>query len=228
MKNSAARISIIIPTLNEATTITDCLQRLAILRRYHHEVIVVDGGSEDNTFALARPLCDKIFRSSPLRSLQMNTGAEHAQGEYLLFLHADTHLPEDIDQFIGLFETDEKLWGRFDIRLSGTAWIFRVIEACINFRSRLSGIATGDQAIFVHKSLFRDVDGFPNLPLMEDIALSVALKKITRPTCLHLRVISSSRRWERHGVVKTIVTMWSLRLLYFLGYDVIKLARHYR
>ena len=221
-------LSIIIPVLNEAETIERCLQNLQKLRKDGHEVIVVDGNSRDNTVALARPLCDTVLSSKPARSMQMNSGAGQAAGNYLLFLHADTFLPEDISPLIALAKRNQRAWGRFDIHLSGRAWGFRVIESGINWRSRLSGIATGDQALFVQHKLFNEIGGFPGLALMEDIAISKLLKKITRPICLSARVQSSSRRWEKNGVIKTILTMWLLRALYFFGCDTARLARHYQ
>lgn len=219
-------LSIIIPVLNEAETIARCLRPLQGLRKDGHEVIVVDGDSRDNSVALAGPLCDKVLSSRPCRAIQMNAGAGEAAGDYLLFLHADTFLPADIRPLISLAE--KRAWGRFDIHLSGQAWGFRVIETCINLRSRLSGIATGDQALFIQHELFNEIGGFPELALMEDIAISKLLKKISRPICLPARVESSSRRWEKNGLIKTILTMWLLRALYFFGCDPARLARHYQ
>lgn len=221
-------LSIIIPVLNEAETITRCLRPLQKLRRAGHEVIVVDGNSRDNTAALAGPLCDKVLSSPPGRAVQMNTGAGQAAGAYLLFLHADTFLPADIGPLIALARKNQRAWGRFDIHLSGRALGFRVIETCINLRSRLSGIATGDQALFIQRALFNEIGGYPELALMEDIAISKILKKISRPICLPAKVESSSRRWEQHGLIKTILTMWLLRALYFCGCDPARLARYYQ
>ena len=220
-------LSIIIPTLNEAEVIEHCLNDLQELKNAGNEIIVVDGRSKDNTVDLARPLSSQLIVSEPARSTQMNIGARHAKGKFLLFLHADTTLPENIDQLIALINKNEKTWGRFDVRLTNDAWWYRVIELCMNQRSRITGIATGDQAIFVHKMLFTEIDGFPELPLMEDIAISKMLNKISRPVCLHSKVSSSSRRWEKNGVIRTILKMWLFRLVYFFGYDASKLAQRY-
>ena len=158
----------------------------------------------------------------------MNIGAQHAAGDYLLFLHGDTSLPDDLGELTTILDMEEYAWGRFDMRLSGQAWVFRMIESCMNLRSRISGVATGDQAIFVHRKLFEKVGAYPEIALMEDVAMSKKLRKVMPPICLRSCVMSSSRRWEQHGIIKMIVKMWLFRLLYFFGYDTQKLARHYR
>ena len=221
------RLSVIVPTLDEAAGIVAALTALAPLRAQGHEVIVVDAG-EDGTAALARPLADRVLRAPRGRARQMNRGAAVASGEVLLFLHADTRLPPSGAQAIvaGLARTGRG-WGRFDVRLSGRLPALRVVEAFMNGRSRLTGIATGDQAIFVTRDRFREVGGYPDIPLMEDVALSKALKRLGRPLCLRDRVTTSSRRWERDGVARTVLLMWSLRLRYFLGADPGDLARRY-
>ena len=221
------RLSVIVPTLDEAAGIVAALTALAPLRAQGHEVIVVDAG-EDGTAALARPLADRVLRAPRGRARQMNRGAAAASGEVLLFLHADTRLPPSGAQAIvaGLARTGRG-WGRFDVRLSGRLPALRVVEAFMNGRSRLTGIATGDQAIFVTRDRFRAVGGYPDIPLMEDVALSKALKHLGRPLCLRDRVTTSSRRWERDGVARTVLLMWSLRLRYFLGADPGDLARRY-
>lgn len=221
--------SIVIPTLNEAETISHTLQGLQSWRARGHELILVDGGSTDDTVILAAPLVDRLLHSTAGRALQMNTGAKVASGELLLFLHADTHLPADAECHIveGL-RRQHAAWGRFDLHLSGTHPLLRVIEYLINLRSRWSGIATGDQAMFVLRPLFEQVQGFLPIPLMEDVALSKTLKAHSRPVCLKSHVISSSRRWERHGIVRTVLLMWRLRLGYALGADPARLATQYR
>lgn len=221
------RLSVIVPTLDEAAGIVEALTALAPLRAQGHEVIVVDAG-EDGTAALARPLADRVLRAPRGRARQMNRGAAVASGEVLLFLHADTRLPPSGAQAIvaGLARTGHG-WGRFDVRLAGRLPALRVVEAFMNGRSRLTGIATGDQAIFVTRDRFREVGGYPDIPLMEDVALSKALKRLGRPLCLRDRVTTSSRRWERDGVARTVLLMWSLRLRYFLGADPGDLARRY-
>ncbi|MFB3884094.1 MAG: TIGR04283 family arsenosugar biosynthesis glycosyltransferase [Thermodesulfobacteriota bacterium] len=221
-------LSIIIPAFNEAGLITQTLSALQPLRAAGNELIVVDGGSSDDTIALSKPLADRIVRSARGRSRQMNAGARISRGEVLLFLHADTLLPEGADQLI-LCEMEKRgrNWGRFDIRLSGRHLIFRVVELLMNLRSRITGIATGDQAIFVQRKLFETVGGFPEVDLMEDIAMSKFLNKCGPPLCLWQRVVSSSRRWQRNGIVRTILTMWSLRLAYFYKAEPGRLAQVY-
>lgn len=221
------KISIIVPVLNEAETITATLQHLQKCRQQGHEVIVVDGGSEDDTIARANALVDKVLVSRCGRALQMNAGAERASGEGLVFLHADTLLPANAcARLIDIFEQG-KQWGRFNVRLSGQYWFFRVIETMMNLRSCFTSIATGDQAIFVLKSVFSKVGGFPEIELMEDIVLCRKLRSSSRPVCLKDRVITSSRKWESNGIMHTVFLMWRLRLMYFFGVPADKLARLY-
>ena len=221
-------LSIVIPTLNEAQGIVSFLQPLQPLRERGVELILADGGSRDSTVAAASPLVDRVLTSPCGRALQMNAGAARAGGGVLLFLHADTGLPDDAERLIldGLRETGRR-WGRFDVRLSGAAPMLRVVEWMMNQRSRLTGIATGDQGLFVERGLFVDVGGFPGIALMEDVALSATLKRHGRPLCLAQRVIASSRRWEKHGIWRTIALMWRLRLAYFLGTEPARLAEIY-
>ena len=220
------RLSIIIPALNEAGGIAETLRPLQILRRHGHEVILVDGGSRDATVVLAATGVDQVIHSSRGRAQQLNAGAHAARGQALVFLHADTQLPPDADQLI-LHALKRRLWGRFDVRLSGTHSGLRVIEKLMNWRSRLTGIATGDQAIFVRRETFLAVGGFPAIPLMEDIALSRSLKQLGRPQCLRACVTTSSRRWEQQGLIRTILLMWWLRLAFWLGADPARLAQRY-
>jgi rSAM/selenodomain-associated transferase 2 len=222
------KISIIIPVLNEAALIVQTLSALQPLRAAGHELIVVDGGSDDATIPLSERFADQIIRSSKGRSQQMNTGAKLAKGGIFLFLHSDTLLPEGGDHLIikGM-ERGRKWWGRFDVHLSGGHFLLRIVEWLMNWRSRITGIATGDQAIFVQKKIFETVGGFPNIDLMEDIALSRLLKRIGPPLCLWRRVITSSRRWERNGILRTVLFMWFLRLAYFYKTDPRRLAQFY-
>ena len=222
------RLSIIIPVLNEAKNLTRVLQSLQGFRRSGHEVIVVDGGSSDNSLVLAREAADLVIASEPGRALQMNAGAERAAGDVYLFLHADTVLPDDALLLLSALDTSISFWGRFDIRLSSNKTVFRLIEWLMNKRSRLTSIATGDQALFVERQLFEEIKGFPAISLMEDIAISRALKKYSAPVCLSSKVISSSRRWESKGIVITVLLMWKLRLYYFFGMSPDKLHRLYR
>lgn len=223
-----SRISIIIPVLNEAMLIVQTLSALQPLRVRGHELIVVDGGSDDATAALSQPFSDKVINSPRGRAQQLNTGARIAKGDILLFLHADTFLPESADLLIidGI-RNQNKSWGRFDVNLSGTHPLLRFVEYLMNVRSRLTGMATGDQGIFVLKKLFDRVGGFPEIDLMEDIALSRILKKYGPSLCLWQRVVTSSRRWERNGILRTILLMWRLRLVYRLGANPRRLAQLY-
>ena len=215
--------------LDESAAIAHTLARLAPLRAAGHEVVVVDGGSADGTAALAAPRCDRVLASAPGRARQMNAGAAAARGAILLFVHADTLLPPGADEAIGHALADgRRCWGRFDVRLDGDEHAFRVIERLMNLRSRVSGIATGDQAMFVTREAFAAVGGFPDQALMEDVALSARLKRLSRPACLAGPVITSARRWRERGVARTVVLMWRLRLAYALGADPRSLARRYQ
>ncbi|RJQ45855.1 MAG: glycosyltransferase [Gammaproteobacteria bacterium] len=219
-------ISIILPTLNEADGIVDTLHPLQVWRMRGHEIIMADGGSDDATVTLAGPWVDKVIRSGRGRAVQMNAGARAARSDILLFLHADTQLPPDADALI-LDALQARAWGRFDVRLSGAHPLLRVVETLMNWRSRLTGIATGDQALFVRRGLFEKIGGFPQIPLMEDIALCRKLKKYGPPLCLKQRVLTSSRRWEQHGILRTVWLMWRLRLAYALGADPAQLVKSY-
>ncbi len=220
------KFSIIIPTLNEQTMIKDCLLALQVYRA-EAELIVVDGGSHDATYQMAQSLADKVLKTAAGRALQMNAGAACANGEILIFLHADTQLPCNALARIAEGLNPTTGWGRFDIALQGTAFVLKIIAWMMNWRSRLTGIATGDQVIFVRKTVFEQLGAYPDLALMEDIALSARLKKYSKPLCLKDKVISSGRRWERFGILSTILLMWGLRLGYFLGIDTKTLARIY-
>jgi rSAM/selenodomain-associated transferase 2 len=222
------KISIVIPVLNEAALVVQTLPALQPLRAAGHELILVDGGSDDTTVSLSEPFVDQTIRSSKGRSRQMNNGAMAAKGDVLLFLHIDTLLPEGADRLIvNGMEREMRSWGRFDVRLSGGHPLFRVVDWLMNWRSRITCIATGDQAIFVQKKLFRTVGGFPDIDLMEDIALSKRLKGYSLPCCLWQRVITSSRRWEKNGMVRTILLMWFLRGAHFLKVNPNRLAKFY-
>ena len=221
------KLSIIIPALNEAGSIEQVLMSVRGLDM-HAEVIVVDGGSEDNTYTLAQPLADQVIQSARGRARQMNAGATKARGKYLLFLHADTRLtPEATGQLQSAFDRDAD-WGRFDVRISGKPAMLKVVARLMNLRSRLSGIATGDQAMFIRRDLFESIGGFPDQPLMEDIELSRRLLKHSRPCCLTGPVTTSGRRWEQRGVWSAIGLMWRLRYRYWRGESAEQLAKEYR
>ena len=220
------RLTIVLPVLNEAAIIVAALQALAPLRERGAEVIVVDGGSRDSTARLAEPLADRVIAVPRGRGAPMNAGAALGSGDRLLFLHADTALPDNADALIEA-ALRRRPWGRFDLRIAGRHPLLALVAHMINLRSRLTGVATGDQAIFVTREAFVAVGGFPDLPLMEDIAISHRLKRLCRPFCIGTPVVTSGRRWERNGVVRTILLMWRLRLAYYLGVEPDLLARRY-
>jgi rSAM/selenodomain-associated transferase 2 len=220
------RLTIVIPVLNEAAIIVGALQALAPLRARGAEIIVADGGSRDGTAQLAAPLADRVIAAPRGRGAPMNAGAALGKGDALLFLHADTALPDDADRLIAA-ALSQRAWGRFDLRIAGRHPLLAIVARMINWRSRLTGIATGDQAIFVRREAFQAAGGFPDLPLMEDIAISRRLKRLGRPACIATPVVTSGRRWETNGVVRTIVLMWRLRLAYYFGVEPALLAQRY-
>lgn len=222
------RISVIVPTLNEGAVIDGLLGDLQSLRAAGHEVIVVDGGSDDDTCDRAAGSVDRLIRSGRGRARQMNRGSAVARGDWLWFLHADSRLLSPSVAYVRQITASGRPWGRFDVSLDGGETLLRLVEGGMNWRSRLTGIATGDQGIFVRRTLFEQVGGFPALPLMEDIALSHVLCQRARPAALRLRLGTSARRWQRHGIWRTILLMWGLRLAFFFGSDPAKLARWYR
>jgi rSAM/selenodomain-associated transferase 2 len=223
-----SKLSIIMPVLDEGEAIAKMLDGLADLRSLGAEVIVVDGGSRDATIQRARLRADCVISAPRGRASQMNAGAARASGDVLLFLHADTRLPADADHVVlnGL-ERSGRAWGRFDVRIEGGHPLLPVVAWFMGMRSRITGIATGDQAIFVGRDAFHAAGGFPAIPLMEDIALCKRLRRMTRPLCLRERVVTSGRRWEKNGVLFTIFLMWRLRLAFFLGADPKGLAHRY-
>lgn len=222
------RLSIIIPTLDEAEGIVATLESLGELRRRGHEVIVVDGGSRDGTADLAGGLADRVLVASAGRAGQMNAGARAAAGDVFLFLHADSRLPDAADRLVlqGL-AAGGAAWGRFDVRIAGAHPLLRMVETMMNLRSRLTRICTGDQGIFVRREAFETVGGYPDQELMEDIAISVRLRRLSAPLRLRERCLTSARRWEEQGVLRTIALMWWLRLRYALGAAPARLARDY-
>jgi rSAM/selenodomain-associated transferase 2 len=223
-----SKLSIIMPVLDEGEGIAPTLDALGDMRALGAEVIVVDGGSRDATIQRARLRTDRVLSAPRGRALQMNAGAAKATGDVLLFLHADTRLPRHADLVVltGL-ERSGRAWGRFNIKIEGRSPLLLLVGWLMNLRSRLTGIATGDQAIFVRRDTFQAIGGFAEIPLMEDVALCKRLKGVSRPLCLSERVVTSGRRWEKNGVLNTIVLMWRLRLAYFFGVNPNELARQY-
>jgi len=220
------RVSVIIPVVDEAMTISSTIENVRSLGP--DEVLVVDGGSTDGTREISELAGASVLLGPRGRACQMNRGAEEATGDVLLFLHADTHLPPSAFHDVKLtLEDPEFVGGRFDVKLDGHRWSLRVVGAMINVRSRLTKVATGDQAIFVRRRIFEELGGFPDIPLMEDIAFCSALKRKGKVACLRSRVITSARRWEVEGVWRTVVKMWTLKLLYLAGVSPMKLKQYY-
>jgi rSAM/selenodomain-associated transferase 2 len=220
-------LSIIVPVLNEERQIVSILQSLQALRAEGAELIVVDGSSRDRSVALAQPLADAVLPCPPGRATQMNLGARHAQSPRLLFLHADTRLPQNASALIAQ-ALQSAAWGRFDVHIEGRSRWLPVVAQMMNWRSHLSGIATGDQALFMTREAFDAVQGFAEQPLMEDIEMSKRLKRLGRPACLREKVITSGRRWDERGALRTIVLMWRLRWAYWRGTPAAQLAKLYR
>jgi rSAM/selenodomain-associated transferase 2 len=219
-------ISVIVPVLNEEKNIAATLAALLPLAPY--EIIVVDGGSSDRTRQIAGEFPVKIISSERGRARQMNHGAQAASGDVLLFLHADTRLPPTaFDDITNALADLRYLGGRFDIDLEGSHWVLPLVGRMISYRSRLSKVATGDQALFVRREIFHRMGGFQEIPLMEDIAFCRALKRLGAVACLRSRVVTSGRRWEVDGVWRTILRMWVLKLLYFAGVSPARLKQFY-
>ncbi len=224
--NGTMRISVIIPALNEEKAIAATLRASRLLQP--DELIVVDGGSTDRTREICASLEQSVISSAPGRALQMNCGANSATGDVLLFLHADTRLPSTaFADICAVLNDPGVVGGRFDIELDGDHWMLKVIGRMISYRSRVSKVGTGDQAIFVRRAVFARVGGYPDIPLMEDIAFCRTLKRIGRVACLRSRVVTSARRWDADGVWRTMFKMWTLKMLYLLGISPMRLKRYY-
>ena len=224
-------LAVVIPVLNEATSIESTLARLQPMRARGARVIVVDGGSADASAVRAEPYADRVLQSPRGRAQQMNAGAKAAisdDADVLLFVHADSELPDSADHLISTaLQTTGRVWGRFDVRIDGPPTL-RVVAAMMNLRSRLTGICTGDQAIFVTRSAFEQLSGFAPIALMEDIEFSKRAKRLSRPAAVRTRIVTSGRRWRRYGIWRTIVLMWRFRAAYFFGADPQRLAQRYR
>lgn len=221
------RLCIIVPVLDEADALAPWLATLQPLRRRGARLVIVDGGSSDETLDLARAHADITFQAPRGRASQMNAGAAACRADVLLFLHADTRLPEGADALVLDAVAQGRAWGSFDVHIDTRSAMLRVVEQLMNLRSRLTGIATGDQALFIRQDLFDAVGGFPEIPLMEDIAMSRELKRRGRPASLRAKVVTSGRRWDRNGIWRTIFLMWQLRAAYFFGADPARLALKY-
>jgi len=225
------QLAVIVPVFNEAASIESTLARLQPLRVRGARVIVVDGSSTDSTSAIAKPHTDQLLQSQRGRAQQMNAGAEAAiagGADVLLFVHADSELPDSADHLIdAALRTSGRVWGRFDVRIDGPPML-GIVSAMMNLRSRLTGICTGDQAIFVTRSAFEQLSGFASIALMEDIEFSKRAKRISRPAAIRTRLLTSGRRWQKQGVWRTIVLMWRFRAAYFFGADPQRLAQRYR
>lgn len=222
------KLSVIVPMLNEASGLPRLLSQLLPLQATGYQVLLVDGGSDDGSPQLARQAGMTVIEAPRGRAQQMNAGAALANNEVLLFLHADTLLPAEAGRLVtSALQNSQQVWGRFDVHIDGRPWMLRVVAFMINLRSRLSGIATGDQAMFVRRERFEQLGGFADLPLMEDIELSRRLKQVSRPLCLRQKVLTSGRRWETRGVWKTIFLMWRLRYAYWRGVPASELAKAY-
>jgi len=216
-------IGIIIPTLDEEGALPPTLASLESAS--FDEIIVVDGGSRDQTQAIVKSYqvsvpsrAIRVIESSPGRARQMNAGAAESRADILVFLHADTRLPSDARSAIETVASDSQyVGGRFDVQFEndrGCAWL---ISRMMNLRSRWSGISTGDQAIFVRRTVFQQLGGFEEIPIMEDIDFSYRLKRVGKIAALRSKVVTSFRRWEQRGPLRTIIKMWTLRFLYWIG-----------
>jgi len=219
-------ISVIVPALDEGAEIAAALR--AARSPQVVEILVVDGGSCDDTVTIAAPLADAILTASRGRASQMNAGAVHARGDVLLFLHADTRLPAGFAAAVEDAIRGGAIGGRFDVALRGAHPFLPVVAALINLRSRATRIFTGDQAIFVRRDAFDRLGGFAAIPLMEDVDFSTRLRRLGTIASLRLRVSTSARRWEEHGLVRTVLLMWSLRLAFACGVSPGRLAARYR
>jgi rSAM/selenodomain-associated transferase 2 len=223
------KLSIVVPILNEAPVLPALLEQLLPVRRGGVEVILVDGSSTDGSDAFALCAGFTLLRAARGRARQMNAGAAVANGDVLLFLHADTHLPEDAVHLIeNALAAGRRAWGRFDVEFDVRNWTMDATAFGMNHRSRLTGIATGDQALFMTRAAFQAVGGFPDQPLMEDVEITARLRRLSRPACIRQPVRTSARRWQARGPWRTIFLMWWLRLQYWLGASPESLARQYR
>ena len=220
------RLSICIPTYNEASTISTLLQQLKVL---DCEIIIADGGSQDDTVNLAKAFSVTVLQGAKGRAAQMALAAAHASGDVLWFVHADSRFESNLSRQIQpLLNLSPIQWGRFDVRLDAQGMMFRIIETMINWRSKVTQVATGDQGIFVHRLLYQQLGGFAPIALMEDVELCKRLRKVSPIVCISSPIITSARRWQQKGIWRTILLMWFLRAAYFIGINPSRLVRWYR
>jgi rSAM/selenodomain-associated transferase 2 len=220
-------VSIIMPILDEGPALAGALRPLQAHRAAGHELILVDGGSRDTGPQEASGLCDRLLHAPRGRAAQMNAGAAAARHDILLFLHADTRLPANAPAHLAAALAGGHGWGRFNVRIEGRSALLPLIALMMNWRSRLTGMATGDQAIFIRRDLFTRIGGYADLPIMEDLDLSRRLRPFGPPACLSGPAVTSGRRWDRHGAWRTIFLMWRLRAAFYLGADPRHLAEKY-
>lgn len=225
--SAVPQTAVVVPVLNEAQGVNAVMQQARQLMAQGAHIVFVDGGSADGTPHLLRQNGFEVLVSGTGRARQMNTGARHAPGGILLFLHADTTLPEAALDHVAHALAGRRVWGRFDVHIAGHSRWLPMVAFMMNRRSRCSGIATGDQALFMTRAAFDAVGGFPELPLMEDIEMSRALKRLSRPVCLRCKATTSGRRWDTRGVWRTILLMWRLRWAYWRGTSAEDIARAY-
>lgn len=218
-----ATVSAVVPVLNDAEALG---RLLADLRGAPGlEVVVVDGGSEDDSVDAAK-CADVVVTSAPGRGRQIRTGVDHASGEWLWFLHADSRVSRAVlGALYGCMTSPG--WGFCRVRLDGPGWPLRMVETAMNWRSGITGIATGDQGIFAHRRYLEAIGGVPALPLMEDIECCRRLRRLGRPRRVEPSLATSARRWQRDGALSTVLLMWSLRMRYWAGADAVDLARRY-
>lgn len=222
------KISVIIPAYHERQNLVNLISQLEMMARYGHEIIVVNGDITDDTTQCMLDSSVTVIHSDKGRAKQMNAGARQASGIIYWFLHADSDLLHPLEHYLQFISTlNKNQWGRFHLKIDASAFIYRIIETMINFRSKLTDISTGDQSLFIHKDLFDRVGGFTDIEIMEDIDMSRKLKKVSRPVIAQTCLITSARRWQNRGVLRTILLMWKLRLYYFFGVPPKKLAKMY-